>query len=69
MRSSASSLLEHHNLDEQIHNLATRHHLSEPEQVEEVTLKAKLRAEGSDGNDPAAGENADGMSCSGGAGH
>jgi uncharacterized protein len=35
---------QHHHLDEQIHNLATRSHLSEPEQVEEVTLKKrKLR--------------------------
>lgn len=29
----------HHNLDERIHNLTTRHFLSEPEQVEEVQLK------------------------------
>ena len=32
---------EHHHLDERIHNLATRHYLSEPEQLEEVTLKKK----------------------------
>jgi uncharacterized protein YdcH (DUF465 family) len=31
----------HHSLDERIHNLATRHYLSEPEQLEEVTLKKK----------------------------
>ena len=29
----------HHDLDEQIHNLAARHYLSEPEQLEEVRLK------------------------------
>ncbi len=29
----------HHDLDEQIHTLTTRHYLSEPEQVEEVRLK------------------------------
>ena len=32
---------QHHQLDERIHNLATRHYLSEPEQLEEVTLKKK----------------------------
>ena len=32
---------QHHHLDEQIHNLAARNHLSEPEQVEEVTLKKR----------------------------
>jgi uncharacterized protein len=32
---------QHHHLDERIHNLATRHHLSEPEQIEEVTLKKR----------------------------
>jgi len=31
----------HHDLDERIHNLATRPYLSEPEQLEEVTLKKK----------------------------
>jgi uncharacterized protein len=32
---------EHHHLDERIHNLAVRHYLSEPEQLEGVTLKKK----------------------------
>lgn len=32
---------QHHDLDERIHNLATRYYLSEPEQLEEVTLKKK----------------------------
>ena len=32
---------QHHHLDEQIHNLAARSHLSDPEQVEEVTLKKR----------------------------
>ena len=32
---------QHHDLDEQIHNLATRQYLSEPEQLEEVTLKKR----------------------------
>ena len=32
---------QHHDLDERIHNLAIRHYLSEPEQLEEVTLKKK----------------------------
>ncbi|MEO6239237.1 MAG: DUF465 domain-containing protein [Vicinamibacterales bacterium] len=32
---------EHHTLDERIHDLAVRQYLSEPEQVEEVTLKKK----------------------------
>ena len=32
---------QHHDLDERIHNLAVRHYLSEPEQLEEVTLKKK----------------------------
>ncbi len=32
---------QHHDLDQRIHNLATRHYLSEPEQLEEVTLKKK----------------------------
>lgn len=31
----------HHDLDERIHNLATRPYLSEPEQLEEATLKKK----------------------------
>jgi len=34
----------HHNLDEQIHALATRPYLSQPEQLEEVTLKKKKLA-------------------------
>jgi uncharacterized protein len=35
---------QHHDLDERIHTLATRQYLSEPEQLEEVTLKKrKLR--------------------------
>lgn len=29
----------HHDLDERLHHYAERHYLSEPEQVEEVTLK------------------------------
>jgi uncharacterized protein YdcH (DUF465 family) len=32
---------QHHDLDERIHNLAHRHYLSEPEQLEEVTLKKR----------------------------
>jgi uncharacterized protein len=32
---------QHHDLDERIHSLATRHYLSTPEQLEEVTLKKK----------------------------
>ena len=32
---------QHHDLDERIHNLATRSYLSEPEQLEEVTLKKR----------------------------
>ena len=32
---------QHHDLDERIHNLATRSFLSEPEQLEEVTLKKR----------------------------
>ena len=32
---------QHHVLDERIHNLAVRPYLSEPEQLEEVTLKKK----------------------------
>jgi uncharacterized protein YdcH (DUF465 family) len=32
---------QHHDLDERIHSLATRQYLSEPEQLEEVTLKKK----------------------------
>ncbi len=32
---------QHHDLDERIHDLAIRHYLSAPEQLEEVTLKKK----------------------------
>jgi uncharacterized protein len=32
---------QHHDLDERIHNLAIRQYLSEPEQIEEVTLKKR----------------------------
>ena len=32
---------QHHDLDEKIHRLATRHYLSEPEQIEESTLKKR----------------------------
>jgi hypothetical protein len=32
---------QHHDLDERIHTLATRQYLSEPEQLEEVTLKKR----------------------------
>ena len=32
---------QHHDLDERIHSLATRPYLSEPEQLEEATLKKK----------------------------
>ena len=32
---------QHHDLDERIHGLAIRPHLSEPEQLEEVTLKKR----------------------------
>ena len=32
---------QHHDLDEKIHDLTSRHYLSEPEQVEEVTLKKR----------------------------
>lgn len=53
----------HHDLDERIHNLTTRHFLSEPEQVEEVRLKKHklhlkdqmesiLRRHNSDGDAP-----------------
>lgn len=30
---------QHHDLDEQIQNLTSRHYLSEPEQIEELRLK------------------------------
>jgi uncharacterized protein len=32
---------QHHHLDEKLHHMATRHYLSEPEQLEEVTLKKR----------------------------
>jgi uncharacterized protein YdcH (DUF465 family) len=32
---------QHHDLDEQLLNLASRNYLSEPEQLEEVTLKKR----------------------------
>jgi uncharacterized protein YdcH (DUF465 family) len=32
---------QHHDLDERIHNLTSRPYLSEPEQLEEATLKKK----------------------------
>ena len=32
---------QHHDLDERIYNLASRQYLSEPEQLEEVTLKKR----------------------------
>ena len=31
----------HHDLDEQLHDLSARNYLSEPEQLEEVTLKKR----------------------------
>jgi len=31
----------HHELEDRLHELTSRHYLSEPEQVEEVTLKKK----------------------------
>ncbi|HSC28509.1 MAG TPA: YdcH family protein [Vicinamibacterales bacterium] len=32
---------QHHDLDEKIHSLASRHYLSEPEQIEQITLKKR----------------------------
>ena len=32
---------QHHDLDERLHNLAIRNYLSEPEQLEEVTMKKR----------------------------
>jgi uncharacterized protein len=32
---------QHHDLDEKLHSLAIRNYLSEPEQLEEVTLKKR----------------------------
>ena len=41
---------QHHDLDEKIHNLAARHYLSEPEQLEEVTTEeTQAASERSDG--------------------
>ena len=35
---------QHHDLDEKLHSLTARHYLSEPEQLEEISLKKqKLR--------------------------
>jgi uncharacterized protein YdcH (DUF465 family) len=31
----------HHELEERLHDLASKHYLSEPEQVEQVTLKKR----------------------------
>jgi len=31
----------HHELDDRLHELTTKHYLSEPEQLEEVTLKKR----------------------------
>lgn len=33
--------VQHHELDNRLHELTSKHYLSEPEQVEEVTLKKK----------------------------
>ena len=33
--------LKHHELEDRLHELTAKHYLSEPEQVEEVTLKKK----------------------------
>jgi uncharacterized protein YdcH (DUF465 family) len=32
---------QHHDLDEKIHSLTSRHYLSEPERIEETTLKKR----------------------------
>lgn len=32
---------QHHQLEDRLHELAAKHYLSEPEQVEEVTLKKR----------------------------
>jgi uncharacterized protein len=32
---------QHHDLDEKIHTLTARHYLSQPEQLEEITLKKR----------------------------
>jgi uncharacterized protein YdcH (DUF465 family) len=36
-----SLTVQHHQLDDRLHELAAKHYLSEPEHVEEVTLKKK----------------------------
>jgi uncharacterized protein YdcH (DUF465 family) len=33
--------VQHHQLEDRLHELSAKHYLSEPEQVEEVTLKKK----------------------------
>jgi uncharacterized protein YdcH (DUF465 family) len=33
--------VQHHELDDRLHELVTKSHLSEPEQVEEITLKKR----------------------------
>ena len=35
---------QHHQLDDRLHQLSAKHYLSEPEQVEEVTLKKRKLA-------------------------
>jgi uncharacterized protein YdcH (DUF465 family) len=36
--------VQHHELEDRLHELSERHYLSEPEQVEEVTLKKRKLA-------------------------
>jgi uncharacterized protein YdcH (DUF465 family) len=36
-----SLAVQHHQLEDRLHELTAKHYLSEPEQVEEVTLKKK----------------------------
>ena len=36
-----SLVVQHHQLEDRLHELTAKHYLSEPEQVEEVTLKKK----------------------------
>ena len=36
-----SLTVQHHQLEDRLHELTAKHYLSEPEQVEEVTLKKK----------------------------
>ena len=40
-RNSTTSSDQHHRLEDRLHELTAKHYLSEPEQVEEVTLKKK----------------------------